>query len=99
MATAQVYEFTFKELATLMVRDVGVREGHWGAHAKFGLRATNLGPDDTGLMPAAVVPLLALGLQRFEKPNNLTVDAAEVNSRPKRQGSRSKGSKARPKRR
>ncbi len=31
------------------------------------------------LNPAAIVPVLKIGLQRFDAPNNLTVDAAKIN--------------------
>ena len=35
------------------------------------------GPDD--LLPAAIVPVGGIGIQKAEAPNNLTVDAAVVN--------------------
>lgn len=38
-----------------------------------------MGSNDTDLKPTAVIPILELGLQKFEKENNLSVDAAEVN--------------------
>jgi hypothetical protein len=31
------------------------------------------------LLPAAIVPILEIGLQKFDKETNLSVNAAEVN--------------------
>lgn len=75
--------YTFKELATLLVKDRGIHEGYWGIYAKFGITAANAGPSDADLRPTALVPILELGLQKAEGLNNLTVDAAEVNPAPK----------------
>jgi hypothetical protein len=30
-------------------------------------------------VPAAIIPVLEIGLQKFEKENNLSIDAASVN--------------------
>jgi len=74
------YTFSHKELATVLVRELGIKEGIWGLYVKFGVGATNAGPNETNLMPAAVVPVLSIGLQPFDKETNLSVDAAKVNS-------------------
>lgn len=81
MATAKQYSFTFKEIAALLVKDAGVKEGHWGVSVKFGLQGTNVGMTEDDLRPAAIVAMLELGLQQFDTPNGLTVDAAVVNSK------------------
>jgi hypothetical protein len=41
-----------------------------------------VGPTDTELQPAAIIPVLEIGLQKFEKETNISVDAAKVNPRP-----------------
>jgi hypothetical protein len=38
-----------------------------------------LQPESFEIVPAAIVPILEMGLQRFETPNSLTVDAAAIN--------------------
>ncbi len=78
MPEPQLIKFTFKEIATLMVKQQGIKEGHWGIYVRFGISAANIGSSAEDVVPAAVVPLLELGLQRFEAPSSLTVDAAAV---------------------
>jgi hypothetical protein len=79
MPDATQYTFSHKELATLLVKELKIHEGVWGLYVKFGIGAVNAGPNDNELAPAAVVPVLNIGLQQFEKENNLSVDAAKVN--------------------
>jgi hypothetical protein len=79
MSESRQIVFTFKEIARELVRREGIQEGHWGIFVKFGIQGTNLGPNESGLFPTAIVPVLELGIQKFETPNNLTIDAAEVN--------------------
>jgi hypothetical protein len=61
------------------VKAQDIHEGIWGLYIEFGLSASNVGPNEMELKPAAVIPILKLGLQRFPHENNLTVDAAKVN--------------------
>jgi hypothetical protein len=68
----------FRELAALIVRENKVTEGHWGIWVRFAIAGINAGPDKDHVMPAAVVPIQEIGIQRFDKPNNLTVDAAKI---------------------
>jgi hypothetical protein len=71
--------FKHKELAELLVKSQGIHSGIWGLFIRFGISASNIGPSDTDLQPCAVVPVLEIGLQKFEKETNLSVDAAKVN--------------------
>jgi hypothetical protein len=75
--------YSFKELAALMVKDQNLHEGYWGIYARFGIGAANAGASDTDLKPTALVPIVELGLQKFEELNNLSVDAADVNPQSK----------------
>ena len=73
--------FKNKEVAEALVKAAGVHEGHWMLIATFGLGAGNVGngPDDENTVPAAIIPLLGVGIERTEAANALTVDAALVN--------------------
>jgi hypothetical protein len=67
-------------VAEALIRYNNLHEGLWGLYIEFGLGAANVGPEEGGeVFPTAIIPVKKIGLQRYEKPNNLTVDAAEVN--------------------
>jgi hypothetical protein len=78
MAEAKQIGFSYQELAELMVRKAEVKEGLWGIYMKFGIAGVNVGQSPEDVSPAAIVPVLEIGLQRFEEPSRLTVDAAEI---------------------
>lgn len=79
MAESTQITFTHKELAEMLVKHQNIQEGVWGLFIKFGIQAMNIGENDTQLVPAALVPVLAIGLQKFDKENSLSVDASKVN--------------------
>lgn len=70
--------FTHKEVVKALIQCTDIHEGLWGLYIEFGLAAANLGKGED-ILPAAIVPVKTIGLQRFDTPNNLTVDAAEAN--------------------
>jgi hypothetical protein len=70
--------FSYKELAEMMVRQGGITDGLWGIYIKFGITAANVGEGPESLRPAAIVPVMEIGLQKFDEPTNLSVDAAEL---------------------
>ena len=74
--------FTYKEVVTALLKEQNIHEGLWTLFVRFGLNAANLGPNDDELRPVAIIPLLEIGLQKGEKENNITVDAAKVNPKP-----------------
>lgn len=82
MAEAKLINYSFKELSTLMVKDQGIHEGLWGLYVRFGISAANAGQSDNDLKPTAMIPVLEMGLQKFDEVNNLSVDAAVVNPAP-----------------
>ncbi|NOT58535.1 MAG: hypothetical protein HOP18_28400 [Deltaproteobacteria bacterium] len=62
-----------------------MHEGTWGIYVEFGIGATNIGDQASGqTLPAAIVPIINLGLQKFAADNPLAVDAAEVNPTSKK---------------
>ncbi len=72
-------EFNYKEVAEALVRYNNIKEGLWGIEIKFGIQGANIGQGPgSDLTPAAIVPILKIGLQRFKEPSNLTVDASKV---------------------
>lgn len=83
-------EFTFKELAELMVKAGNIHKGHWAIYVTFGLGAANIKGADTPIRPTALIPVTALGIQEVSTPTELSVDAAQVNPAPKRKGKKAK---------
>jgi hypothetical protein len=79
MADTKLISYSFKELASLMVKDQDIHEGLWGIYVRFGISAANAGPADSDLKPTALVPIVEIGLQKFDELNNLSVDAAIEN--------------------
>src|SRR4051794_29320964 len=72
--------FSHEELAQILVREHDLHEGLWAIYLEFGLAAANINlVSEDNLTPAAIVPVVKIGIQRFDEPNSLTVDAAEVN--------------------
>lgn len=86
MAEQRVISFEYKEMTELLIKQADVHEGLWGIAIEFNLAVANVsatmgvGPIDmTNLLPAAIAAVKRIGIQRFDQPNNLTVDAAQVN--------------------
>jgi hypothetical protein len=83
MADVTRYTFNYKEIAEALIQKQGIHEGLWGIYLEFAISAANIpaGPSKQELVPTAIVPVIRMGIQRFDKPSSLTVDAAEVNPR------------------
>jgi len=79
MAETTQIVFKHTEVVEALLKKQGIHAGVWGLYVRFGLSAANVGASGADLMPAAIVPLLEIGLQKFEQENNLAVDAARVN--------------------
>jgi hypothetical protein len=71
----EIVTYSYKELAEILVKHQGIREGHWSIY----ISGANAGPTEADIVPAAIVPVSKCGLQRIEKPNALSVDASKVN--------------------
>lgn len=75
--------FTYEELAEILVKQQGIHEGLWGVYFELGIGGGNVPSPDGNFVPAAVVPLQRMGIQKFdEETKGLTVDAAVVNPAP-----------------
>ncbi len=79
MAEPTQVVFSHKEVVEALVKQQGIHDGIWGLFIKFGIKGVNVGQSESDIAPAAVVPILAIGLQKFEKEHNISVDAAKVN--------------------
>ena len=84
MAETSQVVFSYKEVAEALVKKQGITEGLWALAVKFGIQAANMGPNDNDLKPTAIIPILEIALQKADKENNLTVDAAKINSRTRK---------------
>ena len=71
--------FSYKEIVTALIKAHDIHEGIWGIFVNFGIGAQNTGPNENELRPTALIPLLQMGLLKFDKETNLSVDAAKVN--------------------
>ncbi len=81
MPESRQITFSYQELAEILIRQQGVREGLWGVYVELGIGGANisLGPGMEAV-PTAVVPLQRIGIQKFDtEVPGLTVDAAKVN--------------------
>jgi hypothetical protein len=84
MPETKTIGFSHKEVVEALIRYNDLHEGLWGLYIEFGLAAVNIAQEPAGdLVPAAIVPVKKIGIQRFDEPNNLTVDAAVANPAPK----------------
>jgi hypothetical protein len=80
IADVPTYIFDYKEVAAALVKQQGLHEGLWGIYMEFGIGAGNIpGPSENTMFPTAIVPVMKIGIHRFDTPNPLTVDAAEIN--------------------
>lgn len=78
MVNVEQILFSHREVAELLVKKQGLHEGIWTLIVEFQLGATVAGSPDT-LLPAGVLGVSRIGLQRGTELNNLSVDAAVVN--------------------
>ena len=75
-----MYVFSYKEIVETLIKKQNIHEGLWGLYFRFNLAAANITDPQSGfLTPSAIIGVREVGIQRFDEPNNLTVDAAEVN--------------------
>lgn len=83
MAEVKICTFTFKEIVEALIKKENIHEGIWGVYVEFGIGAANVGQaPGQDVLPAAIVPVMKIGIQRLEVENNLSVDASKVNPEP-----------------
>jgi hypothetical protein len=74
---------THLELAEMLVKKNGIHEGIWSVVIEFQMAAVLAGPPDHYL-PSGMIGVSRVGIQKAPAVNNLSVDAAIVNPRPKK---------------
>lgn len=81
MPETKVSTLTLTELTAILIKELDVHEGLWGPYFEFGFGAANVAtsPDSKSFVPAAMNFVQKVGIQRFDSPNNLTIDAAQSN--------------------
>jgi hypothetical protein len=80
MSNATQYQFDLEEIAELLFKKQGIKEGLWSLGVQFALAAANAGPDPSKVMPSMVVGVEKLRLSRSEDASSpLTFDAAKLN--------------------
>lgn len=79
MAEVNRYEFSYKEVATALIKQQDLHEGIWNVSLKFALGAIMGGPTAEQAVPTAMVPVVSIGLNKVDKEGNTAVDAAKVN--------------------
>ena len=85
MAEPRQISFSYEEVAKLLIKQQKIHEGLWGVYFELGLGGGNVPTPDAKSIPAAVVLLQRVGIQRFDQEvEGLTVDAAKVNPATKR---------------
>ena len=95
MAESTQIVFTHKEVVEALLRKHGIHEGIWGLYIKFGIRGANVEGSLSDIHPAAIVPILEIGVQKFDAENNISVDAAKVNPNSGRQTTSTGGTRSR----
>ncbi len=95
MAEATQIEYSLREVAELIVRDRGIKEGHWMIWLKFAHTAANISLENKDdINPVVMSRVMALGIQRVDLPSRISVDASELSKgmSPARSKARAKGS-------
>jgi len=84
MPEAALKQLTHAELATLLIKELGIHEGIWSVAAELQFGAMTIDTDDQSMYPTGLVSIKAIGLAPATKENNIAVDAARVNPKPKK---------------
>lgn len=74
--------FNYQEVVECLIKKAEIHEGIWGISIGFGFGAVNVTDpnDEESLMPAGVIPIGSIGIERLEEhQKNLSVDASLVN--------------------
>jgi hypothetical protein len=79
--STQIY-FVLREVIEILLKNRGIHDGHWIPVLKFSTAGTNIGLNGGEPLPAAVIQVQEIGLQRVDEPVPGSVSAALVNPAP-----------------
>src|SRR5262249_39834596 len=82
MAETSQIMFSHKEVVEALIKQHGIHEGVWSLLVQFGVQGANIALGSPNLVPAAIVPIVGIGLQKTDQITGLSVDAAEINPAP-----------------
>ena len=74
--------YTVHELATLLVKDQGLHEGHYEFSVEIQIAVGAVGPNPQESLPGVAVGFKSATLRKVDEPNPLSVDASIVNPAP-----------------
>lgn len=72
------------DVVTLLIKELDIHEGIWSLALELQFGALTVGQDEQSLYPAGLVSVKSIGLTKAVKENNISVDAARVNPKPKK---------------
>lgn len=79
MAEATQIEYSLREVAELIVRHRGIKDGHWMILLKFAHTAGNISLENKDdITPIVMNRVMGLGIQRVDEPSRISVDASEL---------------------
>ena len=77
---------TLKELAAVLVRHYDLHEGEFDLLVEFQIGVGAVGPDPAAPSPGAMIGVSKVGLMPAHAKGPSTVDAAQINPKPRRRG-------------
>lgn len=79
MAEPTQFMYSHKELLELLIKDQNLHEGIWILSLEMQFAALNTGPSDDQLLPAGLVAVSKIGIQKGDTLTALSIDASVVN--------------------
>jgi hypothetical protein len=80
------FTVTNKELAEIILKSAGIREGRWFLISNFGISPGHFGPNLSQLSPGVAVVIQNVGIQRetpgMKIPSEIVVDATKLTVEP-----------------
>lgn len=80
MSNATQYQFELTEVARILLKKQGIKEGRWTLGVGFNLSPAHAGPTPDSVRPSIIVSVDKLVLSRAEAntPESLAINAASI---------------------
>lgn len=83
--------FDPRKIAEIIIKDQGIHEGIFNLRLEFSLASGIMSPtQDVEKLPAIMVGISGIGIQKTEEPGEYSVDAAKVNPKRKKMAVKTK---------